>query len=337
VAEQGEGAGAVAPIRDPTVAIVATGGTIQNTRSGRVAVDEVLADIERDFAPGLAGIAALRVTDLFRDGAETFAPTHWARIADAVRREAGDEGVDGVVVTHGTFTVEETAFFTHLTAGTAKPVVFVCAQRKHGSLGGDGDRNLVDAIRVAADPGAAGRGAVVVIAEEIHAAREVTKTSQRPGGFASGGLGLLGTIETDRISWYRAPTRRHTLRSEFAALDLERPLPRVDVVAAYPGADGTAVRAFTAAGAAGIVVHGFSFLGAPFPGQEPDLLRAIDAGIPVVLASRGGDGRIPGGAPLDARYVTADRLTAQKARVLLMIALAAEVPHEELQRVFDEY
>jgi L-asparaginase len=283
------------------------------------------------------GLAEITVNDIIREGAETFTPREWTKISAAVRSAVADPAVDGVVVTHGTFTAEETAYFLHLTVATDKPVVVACSQRKHHTIGNDGDKNLFDAVRVASDPAARGQGVMTVLSEEIHCAREVTKTSQRPGGFHSNYTGLLGGVEADRVSLYRSPTRRHTARSEFAelALTADTVLPRVDVVATYAGADGVAVDAFLAAGAKGIVVNGFSYSGKPHHDQLASLGRAIDAGVPVVLTNRGGDGRIP--VEDQHGFVRGDNLTAQKARVLLSLALAAGTPTADLQRVFNEY
>lgn len=325
------------PSGQPRVAIVATGGTIQNTEQGRVGVDVVLRGIEDNYRIDARSLAEIHVIDLLREAAEDFTPHHWAQIAHAVREAADDRTIDGIVVTHGTFTVEETSYFLHLTVGTPKPIVVTCSQRAHRALGNDGDHNLIDAIRVSADPESQTRGVVVVAGEEVHSAREITKTSQRPAGFTSRRHGILGTVDSDGVTWYRHPTRRHTFASEFSSLDLNTVLPRVDIVSAYPGADGAAVGAFVAAGAAGIVVEGFSFTGAPHVAQEPDLFSAIETGVAVVLTSRGRDGRVPSDAQVDGRYVTGDDLTTQKARVLLITALAMGVGREQLPRVFDQY
>jgi L-asparaginase len=242
------------------------------------------------------------------------------------------------VVTHGTFTAEETAFFLHLTVKTEKPVVVVVSQRRHGETSNDGDRNLLDALRVASAPESAGKGVLCVLNEEIHSARDVVKINQRPGGFASRGVGLLGHLESDQVSFYRAPLRRHTYRSEFDIRELTT-LPRVDVVAAYPDADDVAIRAFLAAGARGIVLHGFAFSGTPTDDQRPALLEAQAAGVPVVQASRGGAGRVPlksSGYP-DSPFLKGDTLPAQKARILLMLALTQTSAQADLQRFFQEY
>jgi L-asparaginase len=222
----------------------------------------------------------------------------------------------------------------HLSAPVSKPVVCVASQRTHDSVGNDGDRNFLDAVRVALSPDAAGKGVLVVLHEEIHSAREVVKTNQRPGGFVSPGHGILGHIEIDQVSFYRAPMRRHTHRSEFDIRRIAR-LPRVDVIAAYVGADAAAARAFTDAGAQGLVVHGYAFNGNPAIDQREELKRIAASGIPVVVSSRGGAGRVPSDS--DNPFVTGDTLPAHKARILLMLGLTKTLDPRELQRIFNEY
>jgi L-asparaginase type II len=316
---------------------VATGGTIANRPDGRIAVEQVLADIREWYPAGdPTQFARLDVQNLLREGAETFTPTEWLTISRAVSQAAADPEIGGVIVTHGTFTAEETAYFLHLTVRTEKPVVVVCSQRKHSTIGNDGDRNLLDAVRLATSPEARGKGVLVVLNEEIHSARDVTKTNQRPDGFDSRGLGLLGSVEADQVSFYRAPSRRHTHRAEFE-LPADGTLPRVDVVATYAGADGIAIGAFVEAGAGGLVVNGFSYSGKPHRNQLPALNEAVASGVPVVLVNRGGNGRIPADDEADNDFVRGDNLTAQKARVLLSLALLQTTDRSELQRIFDEY
>jgi L-asparaginase len=171
--------------------------------------------------------------------------------------------------------------------------------------------------------------------EEIHSAREAAKTNQRPGGFASLGYGLLGSIEVDQVSLYRSPLRRHTYQSDFRIP--AHPLPRVDMVSSYPGADGTAIDAFVAAGARGIVLHGMAYAGRPHPDQYEALHRAVEARVPIVVANRGIQGRIPANDPLLRDFVAGDSLSAQKARVLLMVGLAHGLDEDGLRAAFGQY
>jgi L-asparaginase len=299
-----------------------------------VPIQDVIHDIQLGHPESdLHLLAEIDVVEALREGAETFTPDEWIKIATAVSNRIVDTSIAGVVVTHGTFSAEETAYYLHLTVPSEKPVVVVCSQRKHGALGNDGDRNLRDAIRVVMASDSCRRGVLVTLNEEIHSARDVVKTNQRPSGFSSGLLGILGSVEDDRVSFYRAPERRHTFQSEFR--NPPESLPRVDIVATYPGADGTAIEAFLAAGAAGIVVSGFAYSGKPHFLQLAALERAIEDGVPVVLASRGLQGRIPL-TPTDG-FVRADNLSPQKARVLLGLALLATRDAIELQRIFNEY
>ena len=318
----------------PRIRIIATGGTIARTPEGTLTVEALLDDIRSmPSAPDPSDYASLELVDVIRTGSEQFTPSEWIQIARVVQEAAADESIDGVVVTHGTFTAEETAYFLHLTVNTSKPIVLVCSQRPHSTLGNDGDRNLVDAIRVAANGTTSGFGVMLVINEEIHSARGVEKTSGRPDGFRSLNTGTLGQVYGDGPAVYRRPRRRHTESSEFS---VPPHFPRVDIVATYAGADGAAVDALVARGVDGLVVNGFSFNGMPHPLQADSLQAAVFAGVPVVVVNRGGGGRIARDR-YNEPFVRGDDLTAQQARVLLGVALAHGVPVDHLQRVFDEY
>jgi L-asparaginase len=319
----------------PLVAIVAAGGTISNTPTERISVEAVLDDIAKvDPEADPRRHATIEVHEVLRRGAETFTPNEWLSIGEAVTAQVARPAVAGVVVTHGTVTAEDTAYFLHLSTNTQKPVVVTCAQRRHATIGNDGDRNLIDAIRVATSQEARELGVVVVMEEEIHSARDVTKTNQRPSGFVSPGSGPLGSLEVDRVTLYRRPLRRHTFTSRLKLVPDVAP-PRVDIVASYPGADGIAVDAFVTAGARAIVVSGLAFRGMPHPSQIDALESAVSHGIPVVLASRGGTGRIP--VEHSHGFIRADDLSPRKARVLTLLALLNDVAGEGLQALFDEH
>lgn len=316
----------------PRIAVIATGGTIQNTPGGRISVQEVWERIGA-YAGDPAPTVDLRVEDILRAGSETFGPAEWHAIATRAQALADDDSIDAVVVTHGTFTAEETAYLLHLTLDTHKPVAVVVSQRKHGMAGNDGDRNLLDAMRVATHPDAAGLGVVLVANEEVHCAREVTKENQRPGAFVSWPVGPLGTVELDRPSFYRAPTRRHTSSSLLARADVSA-LPRVDIVAGYAGADAAGLDAAVTAGAKAIVLAGFAYSGRGSDPQMERLQGLAESGLPVIFASRGRGGRIP--AASDQWWHRADNLTPQKARVLAMLSLAADLG-DRLQEIYDTH
>ena len=314
----------------PLVKIVATGGTIANSPDGRLSVEEVLARI-----PDLESYARVEVLDLFRVGSSEITVQNWIDISAAVNSVfATEPEVAGIVVTHGSNTSEETAYFLSLTVGYDKPVVVTAAQRQQYTLGTEGTRNLLDAIRVAADPAAAGKGVMLVANQLIHPARDVTKhISTRVEAWDSGDAGALGLVELDQVTFYTAPVYKHTTRSEvrFAADDTQASqLPRVDVLYTYPGADGVLAEAAAAAGARALVIAGYPTGTAP-PPMRAVLNRLRDAGTLVVMSNRGGLGRIGAGAV--EGYITADNLTPQKARILVMLAMAKDPSPDFVRRM----
>jgi L-asparaginase len=248
-----------------------------------------------------------------------------------------DPHIAGVVITHGTNTIEETAYFLNLTMKHEKPVVIVGAQRPFSTLSSDGPLNLLNAIRVAADPVSRGKGVLVCVNDTIHAARDVTKTNTyRLETFQSRELGILGYADPDRIVFYRAPVRKHTTQSQF---DLSKitAFPKVSILYSHAGDDGDLAKAAVAAGAKGLVIAG---TGAGHTQNARKALKALfdETGVVVVRSARVGAGRVirddnwqePG-------FVAADNLSPQKARILLQLALTATTRPDDIQRLFDEY
>ncbi len=245
--------------------------------------------------------------------------------------------VSGVVFAHGTNTIEETAYFLNLTLKSDKPTVIVGAQRPFSSLSSDGPLNLLNAIRVAASPESKGMGVLVVLNDEINAAREVTKTNTyRVQTFQSRELGLLGYVDPDRIVYYRAPTRKHTTQTEFDLAQIKS-FPRVDILYAHTGNDGELAKAAVSLGAKGLIIAG---TGAGHTQNARKVLKDLSDqhGVRVVRSARVGAGRVirddnwqePG-------FVAADNLSPQKARILLQFALTKTNDPDEIQRMFDEY
>ncbi len=315
----------------PQVTIVATGGTIANSPAGRMGVDAFL-----DQIPGIGEIADIRIRDYARINSSNMSVQNWIEIARLIMDELDEHPeTDGIVVTHGSNTSEETAYFLNLVLDTDKPVVVVGAQRQRTLLSEDGSRNLYDAVRVAAYPDARGHGVLLVVNEMIHAARDVTKTlSYRMETWNSGDLGVLGLVDIDRIRIYRTPTSRHTVTSELRLDGVTQAgdLPRVDIVYTYADAGGELIEAAVAAGARGIVVAGFP-TGTPAPAMTTALEQAQAAGVAVIMSHRGGRGRVQTGRP----FMSADNLTPQKARILLMLALANGATPDTLQEIFLSY
>jgi L-asparaginase len=327
----------------PKVAVIGTGGTISSMGRGPLELIDYASggkvlDVEGVIArvPELALVADVLPVP-FRAIPST--ALGWAEWKELVlicgRLSAEHPDLAGIVVTHGTASLEETAYFLSLTLKIPQPVVVVGAQRPASALAGDGPMNLLNACRVAADPGARGLGALVLLNDEIQAAREVTKTSTlRMQTFRTADFGALGHADADLIAWYRRPLRRIAPDTEFDIRTLDA-LPRVDIAYTYAGADGTAIEAFVAAGAKGIVTAGFA-PGYVTPAMSEAMAAAVKRGVAVVTSSRAMSGRAARTSKNAALgFVTADNLTPQKARVLLALALAHGMT--DLERVFATY
>jgi L-asparaginase len=257
------------------------------------------------------------------------------RLCDKAVAEIPD--LAGIVIGHGTASLEETAWALNLTVKVPVPVVVVGAQRPPSALSSDAGMNLLNAVRTAAAPESRGRGVLVLLNDEIQAAREVTKTSTyRMQTFRTPDFGALGHADADRIVYYRRGERKTAPDTEFDIRALEA-LPRVDIAYAYTGSDGTAVRAFTAAGAKGIVSAGFA-PGFPGTADNAALAEAIAAGVVVVQSTRAGSGRTFRGERFRrAGILIADNLNPQKARLLLALALTVTDQPDEIERIFATY
>jgi L-asparaginase type II len=329
------------------VLVVATGGTIASRASSPENLSGYrVADTGEDLVasvPAIASVAKVTVEQYSNVPSTAVTPSDWVRLAQLINTatRAGGDGpygaVDGVVVTHGTDALEETAFFLNLTVKSDKPVVVVGAMRPASAISADGPLNLLNAIRVAAHPDSRDRGVLVILNQEINAARDVTKSNTRlVQTFRSRGLGILGVVEGDRPIYYRRTERKHTHETEFDITDLDpEELPRVDISYTYGGSDGTDVDAFVAKGTRGIVVAAAG-AGATTRGQSEALRRAFNAGVVVVRSSRTGSGRVGGGG-YRGGAVSADDLNPQKARILLMLALTRTDDPAEIQRMFNTY
>ncbi len=325
------------------VAVVTTGGTIDSLGADRLDLAAYL-DTGRRLEPGellagvpeLASIADVREVPFRRLRAHAMTDADLADLRDVVAGLLEQGEADGVVVTHGTNTLEETAWLLHLTVASDGPLVLTGAMRPASGLSADGPLNLLNAVRVAASPEARGLGVLVVLDDTIHGARDVTKSNtMRVSAFESPMAGPIGSVDGDGLVVLRArPARATTLLGRFAGVDL-RSLPRVDVVVSHQGADGALVDAAVRAGAAGIVSAGTG-AGYPTPGEVEALERAAASGVVVCQASRVGAGRVPRVPSVATRgWIAADDLPAWKARILLRLGLTATRDPETLQAMFD--
>lgn len=330
----------------PKVAVIGTGGTITSlssvgpldlyeyTATGRM----LEADQLVDKFPEVRQVAEIVPVRFKAVPSTAVAFPEWKQVViEADKAVAAHPDLAGIVVLHGTATLEETAYALNLTAKVSVPIVVVGAQRPASALSTDAGMNLVNAVRTAAHPDSRGLGVLVCLNDEIQAAREVTKTSTaRLQTFRSPDFGALGHADGDKLSYYRKPIRKAAPETEFDIRQLAA-LPRVDIAYSYAGNDGAATRAFVAAGAKGIVAAGFA-PGMLAPAEMDAFKAAVAAGVTVVVSSRAGSGRtFPSSKIVEAGFINADNLTPQKARILLALALTRTSDPGEIKRMFATY
>ena len=267
---------------------------------------------------------------------------HWITLANRINTIFGDDpDVKGVVVTHGTNTLEETAYFLNLTVKHDRPVIMVGAMRPATAISADGPLNLLNAIRTAVSPEARGKGVLVVMNDEINGARDVSKTNTyRVETFRAGELGLLGYVDGDTVSFYRSSTKRHTEHSEFDVSSVKE-LPKVDILYSYVQPSVALIKALLADGVRGIVFAGTG-AGLLSTGERealsPFLQMSIDSRPVVVRSNRTGNGRVVAQGEHDKwGMIPGDNLNPQKARILLMLALTKTQDRQEIKRMFQQY
>jgi L-asparaginase len=327
----------------PRIRILATGGTIAGAgldearrgyQAAALSIDAIVAAV-----PHLTELARLEVEPVAAIGSQDMDERIWLRLAARTMVAMTDPDLAGVVITHGTDTMEETAFFLNLVIRSEKPVVLVGAMRPATAISADGPMNLYNAIAVAADPDVRGRGVLVVANDEIHFAREVAKTNTtQVGTFRATHRGLAGLVNTGRLHLYAPPVRRHTLNSEFS-LDGIESLPRVDIVYAHAGMSRDLIDAAVRGGAAGLIVAGVGD-GNVNTIALTALAAAAQAGTAVVRSSRTGGGVVERNIEIDDDrhgFIAADELNPQKARVLLQLGLTRTRDPRMLQEMFFTY
>jgi L-asparaginase len=327
----------------PTIVVLATGGTIAGAaatdvqagyKSGEVGVQQLLAAV-----PQTKKLATLRGEQISNIGSQDMNDDVWLKLANRVNELTAMADVSGVVITHGTDTIEETAYFLNLVVKSKKPVVLTAAMRPSTALSADGPLNFFNAVAVAANPDAAGRGVLVVINDWIHGASSLTKTSTTAvQTFLSPLSGLIGTVAYGEVEFHRLPIGRHTVGSEFSVAKVTA-LPRVDIVMAYENMDGALIDAAVAAGARGLVIAGVGN-GNMTAAAVNTLAKHAKNGIVCVRASRVATGRVGRNVEVDddkLGFVASLALSPQKARVLLRLALLQKRATKDVQRLFDEY
>ena len=324
----------------PVVVFIATGGTIamkidpvKHAPVPAISGEDLLATV-----PEVSKYATVEVKNVSNVPSDYMDPTRWTALTREVNAALARPEVSGAIISHGTDTLEETAYWLDLTVDSDKPVVLIGAQRNASEPDFDGPRNLLNAVRIAVDPQSKGKGTMLAMNSQINAAREVTKThTSSVETFKSGDFGFLGEVDFDRIVYWRAPLRRQhlSIRTD--------DMPYVEIVSMYGGADGYLIKAALDHGARGLVVQGLGWGNVNKP-MYAAIKDAIARGVPVVITSRVPNGRVlpnygweGGGKTLvDAGVVVGDDLSPQKARILLMLLLQSGITGQKnLQAAFD--
>ena len=330
----------------PLVWILGTGGTVSSWGSPRLVFFDYGRSDERlgvsrilERVPEIGDYARIETEQITQAKSGNIGASGWLRLSKRINEILQDpKEASGIVVFHGTSSMEETAYWLNLTVKSAKPVILTGAMRPPSALSTDADNNLLRAVILAGSEEARAMGVTIMMNDEIHAAREVTKrNSYRLETFGTRDLGMLGYLDSDlKAVFYRAPKRRHTFQSEFDVSRLTE-LPRVDIVYGYEGADGLLARALIDAKVPGIVLAG---MGSGGVGDDltKTLAEARQNGAVVVVTTRTGSGRVIRTARhVQHGFVAGDNLSPQKARILLQLALTTTKDVEQIQHLFELY
>src|ERR1700674_901288 len=326
------------------VTILATGGTIAGTgatSTTTVGYQAATVGVQRliEAVPELKKAANVKGEQVFQIASENMNNESWLKLAKRVNELLAQDDVDGIVITHGTDTIEETAYFLNLVVKSRKPVVIVGAMRPSTAISADGPINLYNAVILAGSNAAVGKGVLVALNDQINGAREVTKTNTANADtFRSWELGFLGYMQGGKPYFYRQSTRKHTFETEFDVAKLDV-LPQVDIVYGYANMNRVALAAFVAAGAKGIIHAGVGD-GSLASQVNPALTELRKNGVIIVRSSRVGNGIVARNGEAnddELDFVVSDTLNPQKARILLMLALTRSSDTKEIQRMFYMY
>jgi len=325
------------------IVILATGGTIAGAAatgtqssytSGAVGIDAMLKAV-----PGIEKLANIKGEQVSNVGSQDMSFDIMLKLAKRINQLLSTSAVDGIVVTHGTDTMEETAYFLNLTVKSDKPVVMVGSMRPSTAISADGPLNLYDAVAVAADPKAKGRGVLVVMNDHIHAAHSLTKTSTTAiQTFMSPLRGIVGISAYGKNDWYNDPPWKHTSQSEFDIANATS-LPRVDIFFGDVDMSPDLIDASVNAGAKGIVIAGVGN-GNMNKGTVDAAAKAAKKGIVIVRSSRVATGLVDRNVEVnddEMGFVASDELNPQKARILLMLALMKQAQPAQIQEMFRTY
>ena len=324
------------PVHRPKVVVLATGGTIAGVGDpGKVAgykPGTLTAEMLLWGVPEIDEVADIEAIQICNVNSDDITAEIWLTLAETINRMAADPDVTGFVITHGTDTMEETAYFLNLTVKTDKPVVLTGAMRPATALSADGPLNLYEAVCVAASEEAVGQGVLIVFSDRIFAARTMAKTSTYSvTAISAGETGCIGIVRDGTVYLYEHPSRKHTTESEFDVSGLKA-LPKVSLLYFSVDADPELLR-FAAEHSDGLVIAGAG--AGEFSEKWIEIINGLS--IPVVISSRIDDGVITKENLLCANTVAADTLSPQKAAILLRLALTGNVTQEYLEELFLQY
>ena len=327
----------------PNIVILATGGTIAGAAatgtqsaytSGSVTIDAMLKAV-----PGIEKLANIKGEQISNVGSQDMSFDIMLKLAKRINELLPTPGVDGIVITHGTDTMEETAYFLNLTVKSDKPVVMVGSMRPSTAVSADGPLNLYNAVAVAGDPKAKGRGVLVVMNDQIHAAHSLTKTSTTAiQTFMSPLRGVVGVSAYGKDDWYNVPPWKHTTQTEFDVSNVNK-LPRVDIVFAYADMPPDLIDASVNAGAKGIVIAGVGN-GNMNQASLDAAAKAVKEGVVVVRSSRVPTGMVDRNVEVkddELGFIASDELNPQKSRILLSLALLNNHQPAQVQELFRTY
>lgn len=334
----------VSAFAKPNVVILATGGTIAGEAKSELATTGYKAgslgvDVLINAVPDLVNIANISGEQIANIDSSNMTDEIWLKLANRINTLLKDSKVDGIVITHGTDTMEETAYFLNLVVKSNKPVVLVGAMRPATAISADGPKNLYNAVALASSKEAKDKGVMIAMNDKVYSAREVTKThTLNVETFKAPNSGEIAYIVDGKVFFNSNSIKPHTKKSPFDVKGLKA-LPKVDIVYTYSN-DGSkvAVEAFVNSGSKGIVVAG-SGAGSIHENQKNYLIELLkDKQIIVAKSSRVGSGLVPLSAEeVEQGFVSANNLNPQKARVLLMLALTKTTDPKEINKIFEQY
>lgn len=326
----------------PTIVLLATGGTIAGSgtsaslgsyKSGELGIIELLKAIPNH----LIKIARIQGEQISNIGSQDMNEEVWFKLAKRAQELLDDSRIKGVVITHGTDTLEESAYFLNLVLRSTKPVVLVGAMRNASSLSADGALNLYNALSVAIDEKSANKGVLVVMDDSIFSAREAIKThTTHTSTFKALNSGAIGSVYYGKTRYYMQPLRKHTIESEFSLSQLKTPLPKVDIIYTHAGMTPDLFQASLNSHAKGVVIAGVGN-GNVSAGFLKAMQEASQMGVLIVRSSRVGSGGVTSSEIDDRAFITSDNLNPQKARVLLQLALTKTNDKAKIQEMFEEY